>query len=117
MKVLLDECVNARFARHLEGFEVRHVSEIGWETIKNGDLVRLADGVFDVFVTIDKSMRHQTNLKGFQIPVVVLDVRDNSIDELLAALPALRMALAHLKPGEFHVVAQSSSADELGEST
>ena len=51
MRVLLDECVDRRLARHLQQFIVRTVPEMGWATIKDGALLVLAEREFDVFVT------------------------------------------------------------------
>lgn len=51
MRVLLDECVDRRLARHLQQFTVRTVPEMGWATIKDGALLVLAEREFDVFVT------------------------------------------------------------------
>ncbi len=51
MRVLLDECVDRRLARHLQQFTARTVPEMGWATIKDGALLVLAEREFDVFVT------------------------------------------------------------------
>jgi hypothetical protein len=39
---LLDECVDRRLARDIEGREVKTVPQMGWAGIKNGELMRLA---------------------------------------------------------------------------
>ena len=45
----------------------------GWDTLTNGDLLAMAEQAgFDVFVTADKNMRYQQNLKGRTIAIVVL---------------------------------------------
>jgi hypothetical protein len=43
---------------------------MGWTGIKNGDLVRLAEEQFDVFVTSDQNLRYQQNLEGRRIAIV-----------------------------------------------
>lgn len=40
MKVLLDECVDWRLSRDLAGHEVKSARQMGWTTIKNGELLR-----------------------------------------------------------------------------
>jgi hypothetical protein len=40
MRVLLDECVNRRLARYLEGHESRTVQQMRWDGIKNGNCWR-----------------------------------------------------------------------------
>lgn len=52
MKILLDECVPGRLGRDLIGHDVITVPSMGWAGIKNGALLRLADGAFDAFITV-----------------------------------------------------------------
>ena len=52
MKVLLDECVDWRLARDIVGHDVKTARQLGWATIKNGELLTLASESFDVFVTV-----------------------------------------------------------------
>jgi Domain of unknown function (DUF5615) len=54
VKVLLDECVDRRFAHDLVGHEVNTVPRRGWAGIKNGDLLALAGKEFDTFITVDR---------------------------------------------------------------
>ncbi|MEO7346442.1 MAG: hypothetical protein ABIZ49_05390 [Opitutaceae bacterium] len=65
MRVLLDECLTGRLAQHLPGHEVETVRRAGWMGIKNGRLLRLIaeSGRFGVFVTMDKSLPHQQDLR------------------------------------------------------
>jgi hypothetical protein len=43
MRILLDECVHARLKRELSSHDVRTVREMGWDGIKNGKLLALAE--------------------------------------------------------------------------
>ena len=72
MKILLDECVDWRFGRELVGHEVRTTRQMGWAAITNGELLRLAEGDFDVFLTVDRNLSFQQHLPTFGIAVVVL---------------------------------------------
>ena len=72
MKVLLDECLDWRFAREIVGHDVRTARQMGWTAIKNGELLALASKQFDVFVTVDRNLSFQQNLTTFRIGVVVL---------------------------------------------
>lgn len=47
MRVLLDENVPVDLALELGGHEVATVIGLGWEGIKNGELLRRAGGRFD----------------------------------------------------------------------
>jgi predicted nuclease of predicted toxin-antitoxin system len=56
-RILLDENID----QLLKGlftteFEVKTVREQGWTSKKNGELLRLAEQEFDVFVTMDKNL-------------------------------------------------------------
>ena len=46
MKVFVDECVDWRLAREIVGHEVKTAREMGWLTIKNGELLALAASEF-----------------------------------------------------------------------
>jgi hypothetical protein len=56
VKILLDECLDWRFAREIVGHEVRTARQMGWTAIKNGELLALASKQFDVFVTVDRNL-------------------------------------------------------------
>lgn len=104
MKLLLDECVDRRFARILKGHVVRTVPQMGWATIKNGRLLRLAQKEFEVFVTVDRNLSFQQNLPNFDIAVAVLHAASNRIDDLRLLAGTLLAALDDMKPGTVTVI-------------
>jgi len=55
----------------------------GWGGIKNGDLLRLAEGKFDLFITSDQNIRYQQNLAGRSI--AILELSTNKIRRIEAA--------------------------------
>ena len=59
MRILLDECVPSPMRRVLVGHECEVVKDRGWGGIKNDELLRLAEGHFDLFITADQSIRYQ----------------------------------------------------------
>ena len=63
MRVLLDECVNPRLRRAFSGHEVTTVAEANWLTLPDNELLALAQGNFDVFITLDQGFAHQHNLQ------------------------------------------------------
>ena len=69
MKVFVDECVDWRLSRDIVGHEVKTARQMGWSTIKNGELLALAAKAFDVFVTVDRNLSFQQNLPAFSIAV------------------------------------------------
>jgi hypothetical protein len=72
VKLLLDECIDRRFARELTGHDVRTVPQMNWAAKKNGELLALAETEFEVFVTVDRNLSFQQNLPKFNIAVLIL---------------------------------------------
>ena len=55
MRILLDESLPRRLARHFPAdFIVTTVQQQGWSGKKNGELMRLAEADFNVFITMDR---------------------------------------------------------------
>lgn len=100
MRILLDESLPWPLARLPPGHEVRTVSAAGWTGTRNGDLLKLAAGSFDAFLTADQNLEHQQNLDALPIAVVVLIAPTNRIEALQPLIPALLRALATLTPGQ-----------------
>lgn len=105
MRVLLDECVDWRLARHIPGHDVKTARQMGWTTIKNGDLLALASQWFDVFVTVDRNLSFQQNLGGMPVAVIVLAARTNRLADPIPRVPDLLAAIASAKPGAATFVA------------
>ena len=87
MRLLLDECVPKRLKRELHGYETKTVQDMGWTGIKNGALLRLADGQFDALLTVDQGIEYQQNLSGLRISVVIMMAPSNDVDDLHPLLP------------------------------
>lgn len=106
MRLLLDECLPTELADHLPGHSVRTVRQMNWLGIVNGRLLKhIADsGEFDVFVTVDKNLPHQQNLRTLTFAVVVLRVRTTRVPHVLAQAPELLRRLREARPGEALVV-------------
>jgi predicted nuclease of predicted toxin-antitoxin system len=100
VRILLDESLPRPLTRLLPGHEARTVSAVGWTGTRNGELLKLAAGSFDVFVTADQNLEHQQNLGALPIAVVVLIVPTNRIESLQPLIPALLRALETVMPRE-----------------
>jgi hypothetical protein len=73
MRVLFDNGTPRGVAAALVGHRVEEARSRGWDTLQNGELLDAAEAAgFDVFVTTDRNIRHQQNLTGRKIAVVVL---------------------------------------------
>jgi hypothetical protein len=104
VKILLDECVDWRLSRDLQGHEVKTARQMGWVAVKNGDLLALTSDTFDVFVTVDRKLPSQQNLNPLAIAVVVLRARTNRLADLRPLVPDLLAVLPHARRGEATVV-------------
>ena len=100
MRILLDECLPRRLKSELPEHEVRTVPEMRWSGLKNGALLNCLAGQFDIFLTVDRGLVHQQNLKGIPFAIVMLAVLSNDIDTLRPLMPRVREVLATLQPGD-----------------
>ncbi len=99
MRILLDECVDWRLSRAIVGHDVATASEMGWSAVKNGELLALAASHFDVFVTVDRNLPFQQNLRAFSIRIIVLAAKTNRLADLLPLVPKLLAAIESVPPG------------------
>jgi hypothetical protein len=100
MLILLDQGTPVPIRRFLPEHKVETTVQRGWDTLKNGELLKAAqDAGFEVLVTPDKNIRYQQNLKAFAIAIVVLGnpqwpVLRRHVDRVVAAV-------ASAKPGAY----------------
>jgi hypothetical protein len=99
MKVLLDECLPKKLKQEVNAEFVTTVPEVGWASIKNGALLRLAEQEFDVFLTNDQNLEHQQNLESFDLAIVVLVAPTNDIEDLKPLMPAANEVLNKMSAG------------------
>src|SRR5437762_14383763 len=66
----------------------------------NGELLDLAEGSFDVLFTIDRNIRHQQNLAGRELAILVVRALSNDIDDIRPHIPAALEALARIQKGQ-----------------
>ncbi|CAA9368542.1 MAG: hypothetical protein AVDCRST_MAG68-5243 [uncultured Gemmatimonadetes bacterium] len=98
-RVLFDEDVPRPLRRALPGFEIQTVIEAGWSGVKNGELLRRADELFDVFLTADRNLAFQQNLSKVRLGVVVLAIGSTKLDDLRAIAGRIITALAEVQSG------------------
>lgn len=99
MKILLDESVPKIIQLRLSNLSISNVEEMGWRGIKNGALLDLMSGRFQILITTDKSLPSQQNLEKRQIAVVILPTND--IPSVIELLPQIERAVGAISPGEF----------------
>jgi hypothetical protein len=72
MTIILDENLPFGLRRMLAPRVVTTVQLAGFAGMKNGPLLAALDQAFDVFVTADKNLRYQQNLRGRHLGIVEL---------------------------------------------
>lgn len=88
MRVLFDQGTPVPLRQFLSGHSVSTAYELGWATLKNGELLRSAEERgFEVLVTTDSNLRYQQNLTTRRIAVVVLAT---------TSWPRIRVAVAQV---------------------
>ena len=99
MKILLDECVPLPLRKLLVGHECYSAQQMGWKSIKNSQLLALAEAQFDLFITSDQGLAYQQNLRGRRI--AILQLSTNKLRPIQAAAAQVRSAIETISPAEF----------------
>ncbi|MFT3746322.1 MAG: hypothetical protein QM785_18780 [Pyrinomonadaceae bacterium] len=98
MKIIIDECVPSIVKRGLPHRGIVSVQDMGWAGVKNGKLLKLVTDQFDVFITSDKNLRHQQNLTGLDIAIILLP--SNQVPVIKALLPQIDSTLTAIVSGD-----------------
>lgn len=95
MKILLDENIDVRFKKYItELHEVYTVLDMGWNGIKNGELLKLlAQNNFDCWIVVDKNIPYQQNVLKLPCLVIVLNVFRNTLKYLQPLAPKVLQVL------------------------
>jgi predicted nuclease of predicted toxin-antitoxin system len=101
MRVLLDENLLRQLKQHFPSeVEVLTVQERGWSGIKNSELLRLAAGEFEVFLTMDRGVEFQQNLQSLSFGVLIIRAPSNRFEALQPLLSEVHNALNTIQPGQ-----------------
>ncbi len=71
----------------------------GWNGVTNGELLKLAETEFELFITADQNLRYQQNLAKRRI--AILELSTNDLRRILAAESSIIEAVATIKPGDY----------------
>lgn len=99
MRILFDQGVPIPLRLSLDGHVVSSAYEMGWGQLRNGELLNVAEESFDCFITTDQQLRHQQNLLGRRMAILVLFT--TSWPKMRAHLDAIVRAVASIRPGDF----------------
>jgi predicted nuclease of predicted toxin-antitoxin system len=100
MKILFDTGVPRVLAKSLRPHQVTTTQKLGWQELENGDLLREAQGAFEVLMTTDSNIKYQQRLSEFKIALIVLRAVTNSKYDLMALMPQALEVLKTIKPGD-----------------
>jgi hypothetical protein len=100
MRILFDTGVPRVLAKPLAPHQVTTTQKLGWQELKNGDLLRKAQASFDVLMTTDSNIEFQQRLSEFDIALVVLRAVTNSKYDLLPLMPRVLTSLETIRPGD-----------------
>lgn len=100
MRVLFDQGTPAPLRHHLLDHQITTAFELGWGSLKNGELLQQAESQgFEVLVTTDQSLKYQQNLSSRLIAIVVLSV--TSWPRIQGVLPQVVEAINSTEPGSY----------------
>lgn len=99
MKIIIDECVPHIVKKRLPKRKIKTVQEMNWAGVKNGELVKLVEAEFDVFITSDKNLRYQQNLQNRKLAILLLP--SNQVPVVENLLPQIDEELEKIKSGDF----------------
>jgi hypothetical protein len=101
---LLDENLDWRLERDLQGHEVRSVPLIGWAGIENGALLERAQKQFDVLVTMDSKMIRELSIQESVLAVIVLRAPSNRLSDTRPLMAKVLACLSALQSGTVTVI-------------
>jgi len=78
----------------------KQVRRAGFGSKKNGELLRIAEGKWDVLLTSDRNIKYQQNMTGRDVSIVILCAKSNRMKDLLPLMPACTQALLSIQPGQ-----------------
>jgi len=102
-RILLDHCVPKPLRRRLPAEDVRTCHEEGWDTFRNGELLTAAEAAgFEIFITADRNLRYQQNLKSRRLAIIELPT--NRLSMLPFLVPSVLEAIAKAAPGSYQEI-------------
>lgn len=100
MKILFDQGVPVPLREELPGLDVTTAYGLGWSNLSNGALLKAAEEAgLTVFITTDKNLRYQQNLKERRIAILVLPT--TRWPEIKPHADKIRAAVGRIKPGNY----------------
>ena len=108
MRVLLDEnLLSKKLKKPLIALEhtVKNVEDMGWRGTKDTPLLALAESYgLDVFITADKNLPYQQNLRAIAMRLVVLNAKNTKPAYLIPLISQIGARLHRLEVGTVTII-------------
>jgi predicted nuclease of predicted toxin-antitoxin system len=102
MRILFDQGTPVPLRSEFSGHKVATVYEVGWDRLSNGELLREAESKYDLLITTDQNLRHQQNLTGRQLAILVLPTAN--WPRLRSHAQMIVAAALAMQPGEYQEI-------------
>jgi hypothetical protein len=98
-------------ADHLTAHDVTRSIELGWDTLKNGELLKVAQEVgFEVLVTCDRNLAYQQNLRNRKLAIIVLPA--GTWPQLRESVAEIVRAIGESQTGDFTELKRADPAGD-----
>ena len=100
MLILFDNGTPQQLRRHLQGHTVHLAYQMGWHELPDGQLLPTAEqSGYELLITTDRNMRHQQNLAGMRMSILVL--RGHAWPDVREYTGEIRNAVNRMEPGGY----------------
>src|ERR1700722_4313342 len=101
MRVLLDQCLDERLRHSFTDHHCETARFAGFGGLSNGRLLAAAEAAeFDVLITIDQSIRHQQNMQGRKISLIIVCAATDRFEDTIPRIPAAWTPCAPSSPAK-----------------
>lgn len=103
MRILFDQGTPAPLRDALLEHDVQTAYELGWHSLKNGELLQIAEqNGFNVLVTTDQNLQYQQNLTNRAIAILVLTT--TSWPRIRSQASAIFVAVNQMNSGDYKIL-------------
>jgi predicted nuclease of predicted toxin-antitoxin system len=114
MKIIIDECLPVDIKKLFNDYEIYTIRDLNWTGLKNGQLLeKIVENNFDIFLTVDKKLRFQQNLKGIKLSFIILDIIRNKTEEVIQIKQLIIEAFNTIKQSEVYIVSFKEGISKL----
>ena len=103
MRILFDQGTPVPLRQHLTSHVVDTAFERGWSTLRNGELLDIAEYErYDLLITTDQNLRYQQPLAARHLAVIVL--LSTSWPRIQRRIEAIQAAVERVVPGGYEEI-------------